>query len=94
MCGPVNHVRTSVFSTGKWCFLGSKTSPWSEAHVVAHAVCRREDGVHVDGSGEGFGWLARGGVWFVGGADELHVGALRRSGTELFEGRVMLKFAQ
>ena len=41
----------------------------SEANIVAHAVIRREDWVHVYRSCEGLGGLLRGSVWFVGGAD-------------------------
>jgi hypothetical protein len=41
----------------------------SEAHVVAHAVVGRENGIHVHCSCEGFGGLLGSRVGLVGGAD-------------------------
>lgn len=45
-----------------------------EADIVAHAVVRFEDGIHVHIAGESFCGLLRGSVRLVGAADELHFG--------------------
>lgn len=55
----------------------------SKADIVAHAVVRREDRVHVYCTSEGLRGLLGGRVGLVGGADELHFGqVVNRSGDE------------